>query len=1208
MILNKLKFSNKANWIYLLTGLIMLGFGIFFSYSNNLKSFQNNQYKAYQHEFLEKENALYQSLNRLVQDTAMLNIKNLYEYCQRNNLLSQYRIVIYDSAQLLSWSSDQQNFPLNYNEYSYQQVEELNGEWFYVCQVHYGQRVCCGVILLDNINQNSFFNNLFNIKFAPLSAKEGKAIYNQSGQKVFKLKITPKVHEKTTKALLCFVLWILSITLIIISIIGFTIPKEPGKKRNIFVFFAIFFIEAFVLFLQELPFPPTALFSSVYYSSTFHSLGELLLNTYTLLALAIFYYLFFHIDASIHIHKKGKVIIAILMLIIAFAIDTFMYCVAVGALRDSIVVFNPTMIYSYDALSFIVLISMLFALWTLLVVSEKTIALITNMVGNTKDSLKILIITFSVFLLLALIYAVRMNLFRGYEVSFVMAILIYALLIFKNYKGKDFDLLCTWGPYVLVAIMICSVGNNQINLRRQAYKENLTEILGSNSNPYISYNFANLAENWKKDTIIRDFFITNQIRESEIKHFIIDKYLSDYTKKYNVNIYLYHTGNPQEMQAMQKKMNNYVIIDSLALPNEVSFRRVGFGQSEYMIKVPIKVKSVEKGYLLVLLRHLAQGYLLTDETLQRDGANCSFACYEGNHLQYNIINHANLKYEPNIDNYHLDTLYSGMQFTQNGYNHSVFIQNQMIFLVTDEVSMWEKISFFVILMLLQCLLTIIPNSIAWALNKNIKQNNSVQRTLNRYVLIIAFLIALIVLIFSFIFFNNINQSSNQKIRTNLISRLHQTVDKTINDNKVTSSIDDSALVLIDNELSQMNFNTIDLLFYNEKGQNVLSYGKGILFSTKIDPLIYVKMTEDKLLSITSERVLYDVKYKCITQTIIGSTGNIIGYMSMPYQVTPLLNVMDAKQGQIVIKFLIICLGALILILFASIMLIRWLIKPLMQVSDSMSEINLGDSLSLLPETRDDEVGKLVLNYNKLISRLKNSAELLESTSQNTAWREMAKQVAHEIKNPLTPIRLKTQLIQRKWSEDEVSKEDMNAYFNMVIEQTDALTQIASSFSRYASVDQENMELVNLCDIIKIVVDMYQNKNNANVFVLEYYETNPCMVVTDKSNMIRVFNNLIQNAIQAKREKNIIIKIHIQSYGDKMWQILVADNGVGIPDDIKEKIFRPNFTTKTSGTGLGLAIVKNIITSQGGSISFESKKGEGTTFTIIYPKYTDTDNP
>lgn len=1202
MTFNKSNIANKANWIYLIIGLVILAFCIFFSYSSNIKAFQKNQQKAYQREFLEKETALYQSLHELVRDTNMLNIKNLYEYCQRNNMLSQYRIVIYDSAQLLSWSSDKQNFPLNYNEYTYKQLDYANGEWFYVCQVQDGQRVCCGAILLDQINRHNIFKKQFNIQIYPLDKGAGQTIYNHDGQAVFQLKILPDIHEHTVESLLFFILWILSITLLILSLIGFLMPKEPGAKRNIFVIGIMFLVMILVLLLRWFPYPSTTLFSSVYYSSTYSSLGELLLNTYAMLGLAIFFNSFFHINTATITRKWGKIVIAIALLIAAFAFDAFLYYVAVGALRDSIVVFNPTMIYSYDVLSFIVLTAVLFALWTLLVISDKIIALVKAIVSDTKISLTILISTFTLFLLAILIYATKMKLFHGYEVSFTMAILTYALLIFKNYKGKGFDLLCTWGPYILVAIMICSVGNTQINIRRQAYKETLTEMLGSNNNPFTHYNFAELAENWKTDTTIREFFISDQIRESEIKHFIIDKYLSEYTQKYNVNIYLYHTDHPQEMQIMQKKLDNYVRIDSLALPNEVSFRRVGFGQSEYMIKVPIKVDSLEKGYLIVLLRHLIQGSLLTDETLQRNGANCSFACYEGNQLQYNIINHANLRYKKNISNYHLDTLYSGMQFTQNGYNHSVFIQNKTTFLVTDEMSIWEKISFFVILMLLQCLLFIIPNSMEWALNKNIKLNNTVQRTLNRYVLIIAFLITLIILIFCFIFFNNLNQSSTQKIRTNLISRLHQSVEKTIRENQVDDNLDETALVLIDNELSQMNFNTIDLLFYNEKGQNVLSYGKGILFSTKIDPLIYVKMTEDKLLSVTSECMLYNVEYNYITQAIIGSTGNIIGYMSMPYQIIPLLNVMDARQGQLVIKFLIICLGVIILILCASIMLIRWLIKPVMQVSDSMSKINLGDPINFLPETRDDEVGKLVLNYNKLISRLKNSAELLESTSQNTAWREMAKQVAHEIKNPLTPIRLKTQLIQRKWNDNEVSNEDLDAYFNMVIEQTDALTQIASSFSRFASADQNSKEIVNLCDIIKIVVDMYQNKNNANVFILENYETNPCFILTDKSNMIRVFNNLVQNAIQAKREKNIIINIKVQSYGDKMWQILVSDNGIGIPDNIQEKIFRPNFTTKTSGTGLGLAIVKNIITSQDGSITFESKKDEGTTFTILLPKY------
>ena len=100
----------------------------------------------------------------------MLNIKNLYEYCQRNNLLSQYRIVIYDSTQLLSWSSEKQNFPLNYHEYSYKPLEYVNGEWLYVCRVQYGQRVCCGAILLDKIKQSNIFNKQFCIKIHPLNS------------------------------------------------------------------------------------------------------------------------------------------------------------------------------------------------------------------------------------------------------------------------------------------------------------------------------------------------------------------------------------------------------------------------------------------------------------------------------------------------------------------------------------------------------------------------------------------------------------------------------------------------------------------------------------------------------------------------------------------------------------------------------------------------------------------------------------------------------------------------------------------------------------------------------------------------------------------------------------------------------------------------------------------------------------------------------
>ena len=244
-----------------------------------------------------------------------------------------------------------------------------------------------------------------------------------------------------------------------------------------------------------------------------------------------------------------------------------------------------------------------------------------------------------------------------------------------------------------------------------------------------------------------------------------------------------------------------------------------------------------------------------------------------------------------------------------------------------------------------------------------------------------------------------------------------------------------------------------------------------------------------------------------------------------------------------------------------------------------------------------EIDSLVNSYNKMIDDLEDSVERLAKTEREQAWQEMAKQVAHEIKNPLTPMRLTVQSFQKNSgfkSEDEKLK--LNDFCEVLIEQIDTMSNVATSFSDFATLPKTQLEKTDIVEATKKVVEIFEQNNitletsNENIFVK-----------LDKEQWIRVMTNLIKNSIQSiphDRESNIQVKI-IES--TKKVKIIVSDNGLGVSKKNREKIFEPKFTTKSDGMGLGLGIVRSIINSHRGKISYKSKNNKGTDFTISLPK-------
>ena len=288
-----------------------------------------------------------------------------------------------------------------------------------------------------------------------------------------------------------------------------------------------------------------------------------------------------------------------------------------------------------------------------------------------------------------------------------------------------------------------------------------------------------------------------------------------------------------------------------------------------------------------------------------------------------------------------------------------------------------------------------------------------------------------------------------------------------------------------------------------------------------------------------------------------------------------------------------------LFLIASVIAIfiaRSITRPLSILNEKLLELKLGKRNELINWDRDDEIGNLINNYNNMVNQLEESANILAKTERDSAWREMAKQVAHEIKNPLTPMKLSIQYLEKAIKQSpEKAQEIAKRISSTLLEQIENLTEIANAFSNFAELPQSSNVKIEVNEVVELVHNLFRKREDMDINLSEPID--PIYVYADKNQLIRILNNLVKNATEAiPNDRRGKIELKLEQKQDKAI-IKVSDNGVGIPENMKDKIFQPKFTTKDSGSGLGLAICANMIDSMNGRIYFESKEGQGTDFYI-----------
>ena len=307
---------------------------------------------------------------------------------------------------------------------------------------------------------------------------------------------------------------------------------------------------------------------------------------------------------------------------------------------------------------------------------------------------------------------------------------------------------------------------------------------------------------------------------------------------------------------------------------------------------------------------------------------------------------------------------------------------------------------------------------------------------------------------------------------------------------------------------------------------------------------------------------------------------------------------EYELREFISRLSLVYLLMLIIAIALAYFLSSYITKSIKSISDKMEQTQLNQrNEKILLHAAGSEIEILVDAYNNMIDQLEGSAIKLAKSEREQAWREMAKQVAHEIKNHLTPMRLSVQSFERKFNpEDENIREKLSEYSKTLIQQIDVMSAIASAFSDFAKMPTQNKEEIEVISVIKLAIDIFNDES-----IQFHSEEKELFAFLDKTQLIRVLTNLVKNALQATEEtENPEIIVDVSSESEFL-KISVSDNGKGIANELKELIFEPKFTTKTSGMGLGLAMIKNIIEAYDGNISFTSEKNKGTTFTVILPK-------
>ena len=390
-------------------------------------------------------------------------------------------------------------------------------------------------------------------------------------------------------------------------------------------------------------------------------------------------------------------------------------------------------------------------------------------------------------------------------------------------------------------------------------------------------------------------------------------------------------------------------------------------------------------------------------------------------------------------------------------------------------------------------------------------------------------------------------------------------------------------------------NSLRIIIYNLNGQALLNTYKTNYDSTggnQINPYLLYKLKSDTTGRIVEESINGEINSYSYAKNKNNENMVIINIPYNPLNFNP-KNEVWGFLNKLLEIFILLFIGAGVLAYFLS----NYITKSIAEVRKKIEAVQITEINEKLIWEKKDDIGVLVDAYNEMIDKLEISKNKLAKNERKIAWREMAKQVAHEIKNPLTPMKLSVQHLERSLNlSDKNDLLILKDFEDKMIQQINLLTEIANEFSNFAELPKAKMKRVNLQKTIEKTMNLYKHHDlisfNHDLNGIDFY------IMGDENQLVRIFTNMFKNSIQAINQKGEI-KVNLKKEGENII-VLIDDNGEGVPKEIKSHIFEPQFTTKSKGKGLGLAMVFQIVNNHSGKIELLDKKEKGACFKIVFP--------
>lgn len=923
-----------------------------------------------------------------------------------------------------------------------------------------------------------------------------------------------------------------------------------------------------------------------------------------------------------------KYIAYILTILMAFAA----FCGMVFILRALTIDFNISFILDIDNLinlkDFYGLVSFCFTLLILFFVLLKAAVFIWSLeLDNQPQRLLCLLPIIGLYGLLRLgqfadiwawVFVVPLLAFLAY--------LYYAkIVVLHTYRYFTFRRLAFWVfAYTAMGTVILFGFSGE---REKEIRKLIAENIAKQRESSTEFNFESVAKTiTMTDDVVRAFYRNPNIEEETLAERVKNTIMGAHFNHYDIKIYNFDSlGHPLRAENNAAQLIDYEIkiTHRFKTDNDYLFTAVNPATGNYMYLSKLPIFDTESpmpiGYMVIEMipksnrsSNVYPELTIEDKFRQPEEANqYSYAIYHKDKLET-----AAGDYDYN---YFREKLFSksdtlGRFVSQNGYSHFVFTERESQTVVVSHklyglltlLSLSSYLFVFAVVVMAGILSIV---AIAQKHNFYLGLRDLLFATLRKRVnlaivsiLLLSFTV--IAVITSTYLYNRSTENYRKRLeqkQQEILMAFEDALQKNRSEDPLTANQQNENLFPIVSKLSEIH--GIDINLFNADGV-LRSCSQPTIFEKKliagiIDPTAYYQIKHLHRLRYMQNERIAELSYLASYLPMKNDNGGLIGILNIPYFSK------EKELRQELSTFFLTLINVYMLLLIASgmlgIYLANSITNPLVMIGEKLKNVRLGQKNEQLTWSDDDEIGALVKQYNLTIEELENSAERLASTERQHAWQEMARQVAHEIKNPLTPMKLSIQHLQRAYKEGRPNLKEMTERVTQtIVEQIDTLSQIASEFSNFAKMPKPQNEIFDIRDIIKNVVNLLENTTTARLHKIVPPE--PCSVYADRNQLLRVFNNLIKNSIQAiPDDQQGIIVINVKKTSN--WIIVaVVDNGIGIDDEKKENVFTPNFTTKSSGMGLGLAMSRNIIEGAYGKIWFESKENEGTTFFIRLPVY------